>query len=106
MMQIGNSGREDERNNADWVALYEVPDRGSFRNPVQDLSVGGTFLRTSKPMEPGTNFDVVLISREDCSYVRVPAQVVWRGRKDRHRGMGVRFTHNRSTMREMRSLFG
>ena len=104
-MDNWKSGRSDERNDADWVALYEVPERGSFRNPVQDLSVGGTFLRTSKPMAPGTYFDVVLVSREDAKYVRVPAQVVWRGRKDRHRGMGVKFAHSRASIREMRSLF-
>lgn len=105
-MQSWKRGRDHERGDADWVALYEVPERGSFRNPVQDLSVGGTFLRTSKPMEPGTYFDVVLVSRQDASYVKLPAQVVWRGRKERHRGMGVRFAHNRTTLREMRNLFG
>ena len=104
-MHTERQGRVHDRNDADWVALYEVPERGSFRNPVQDLSVGGTFLRTSKPMPPGTNFDVVLVSRHDASYVRLPAQVVWSGRKDRHRGMGVRFAHSRVSMNEMRAIF-
>ena len=105
-MHVGQQGRTHDRTDADWVALYEVPDRGSFRNPVQDLSVGGTFLRTSKPMEPGTYFDVVLVIRQNASYVRLPAEVVWSGRKDRHRGMGVRFDHSRASMGEMRALFG
>ena len=97
--------RDAERKTADWVAFYEQ-DGAGYRLPVHDLSEGGGFFRTTRPVPPGTFLDLVLVSRRDRLHVSLPGQVVWRGRKDRHRGMGVRFAHNRASLGEMRDVIG
>ena len=101
-MQDWKVGRSFDRAKRDWVALYEDSSGGTFRNPIQDLSAGGIFLRTSRPLSPGTDIDVVLVSLRESKFIRLPGQVVWRGRKERHRGMGVKFDHSTGTLNAMR----
>jgi len=99
------SGRIAKRFNPNFVAFYESDDKGvAWSNPVDDLSVGGAFLRTSHPLELGSHFDILLADKRDPVWVRARAEVVWCGRKNRHRGMGVRFSHTRKSMGAMRSL--
>jgi Tfp pilus assembly protein PilZ len=88
-----------------WVAYYQRPGHhGTWLNPVVDISVGGTFLRTSTPMKPGETFEVILISKNDPTCISTEAEVVWAGRKERHRGMGLRFRHNRTSLAVMREM--
>lgn len=88
-----------------WVAYYQRPNQhGTWLNPVTDISVGGTFLRTSSPMEPGATIELILISKDDPTLISTEAEVVWAGRKDRHRGMGLRFRHNRTSLAAMQSM--
>lgn len=100
-----NSGRIAKRFTPNFVAFYESHEQGvAWTNLVDDLSVGGAFLRTSQPLPTGTHFDVLLADKRDPVWVRARAEVVWNGRKNRHRGMGIKFEHTRKSMGAMRSL--
>ena len=102
---MSSNGRIARRFAPDFVAFYQTDDHGlAWSNPVVDMSVGGVFLRTSKPLPPGTSFDVLLTDKKDPVWVRAKAKVMWNGRKCRHRGMGIRFEHTRKSMGAMRSL--
>lgn len=100
-----DSGRIARRLRPDFMAFYETAgDGASWSNPVVDLSVGGVFLRTSKPLAPGTTVDLLLADRSRPLWVRARARVVWSGRKDQHRGMGVRFEHTPRSQASMCEL--
>jgi Tfp pilus assembly protein PilZ len=97
--------RRSERNQGAWVAFYES-EEGSYLNPVQDLSASGSFLRTSRPLRPGTKLEILLVNRAREAWVQMPAEVVWQGRKARHRGMGLRFLHRGDSLQAMRQVMG
>ena len=60
---------------------------------VTNLSPGGLFVRTSKPLDPGTEVDLeVLIANEETP-IHVRGKVVWlRAKSGPHEGMGIQFT--------------
>ncbi|MEO1267329.1 MAG: PilZ domain-containing protein [Myxococcota bacterium] len=98
-------GRRGKRERVDWLAYYEQRGESSFwGHPVEDLSEGGGFLRTSRPLPPGQRFELVLVDKGRSCCVQTRAEVVWRGRKNRHRGMGIRFEHNRISRTALRDL--
>jgi Tfp pilus assembly protein PilZ len=96
--------RYGERREGGWKAFYERQDGGGYLNPVDDLSVSGSFLRTSRPLQPGARLELLLVSPDERRWVQMPAEVVWSGRKRRHRGMGVRFLHAQGSERAVRDL--
>lgn len=96
--------RDGERSQGRWMAFYERQDGGGYLNPVDDLSVSGSFLRTSRPLEPGARLELMLVCEAERRWVQMPAEVVWKGRKRRHRGMGVRFLHARGSEHAVREL--
>ena len=65
-----------------------------FRDFVEDLSTGGMYIATPKPLEPGTQLRLEFLL-PGCNYpIRVNGKVMWnRGTCDigRRRGMGVKF---------------
>ena len=65
-----------------------------FRNFVDDISTGGIFIATPKPLEPGTQLRLEFLL-PGCNYpIRVNGEVMWnRDTCDmgRRRGMGVKF---------------
>jgi uncharacterized protein (TIGR02266 family) len=60
---------------------------------VTNLSPGGLFVRTSKPLDPGTDVDLeVLIANEETP-IHVRGKVVWlRPAPGQAAGMGIQFT--------------
>jgi uncharacterized protein (TIGR02266 family) len=57
---------------------------------VTDLSPGGLFVRTSKPLPIGTEVELEVSIAEEEPPIRVRGRVVWlRGEKE---GMGIQFT--------------
>ena len=59
---------------------------------VTDLSPGGLFVRTSKPLDIGTEVDLEVKLADEVP-VHVRGRVVWlRGQKGPHEGMGIQFT--------------
>jgi type IV pilus assembly protein PilZ len=63
------------------------------RDLVTDLSPGGLYLRTTRPLEIGTEVDLeVLVTDEDLP-IHVRGKVVWlRKPPAAHEGMGIQFT--------------
>jgi uncharacterized protein (TIGR02266 family) len=69
---------------------------GLERDLVTDLSQGGLFVRTSRPLPIGTEIDLeVLVGAEP---VRVRGRVVWL-RDETRAGMGIQFTGEGSVAR-------
>ncbi len=95
---IVEQGRIAERIETDWMAFYERNNGAGYSNPIQDLSLTGGFLRTSRPLDPGAEVSLLLLSRHQAKYLQVPARVVWSGRKQAHRGMGLCFEHNHDSL--------
>jgi uncharacterized protein (TIGR02266 family) len=77
------------------VALkVSYPSRGDLqRDLVTDLSPGGLFIRTSKPLPIGTDVDLeVQVDAEDPP-ITVRGKVIWlRSARGPHEGMGIIFT--------------
>ncbi len=62
------------------------------RDIVNDLSPGGLFVRTSKPLDIGTDVDLEVILPDETP-MHVRGKVVWlRQSPDQRPGMGIQFT--------------
>jgi type IV pilus assembly protein PilZ len=61
------------------------------RDLVTDLSTGGLFIRTSKPLEIGTEIDLEIQLREADPPMHVRGMVIWLRERPPHEGMGIRF---------------
>ncbi len=60
---------------------------------VTDLSPGGLFVRTSKPLAIGTEVDLEVYVTDEDLPLHVRGRVVWlRSVKTPHEGMGIQFT--------------
>ena len=69
-----------------------------FADYTKNISKGGTFIRTAKPLPPGTEFVFVLISPKLNEPLRLNGEVVWttepaRATDDQPAGMGIRFKY-------------
>jgi type IV pilus assembly protein PilZ len=76
------------------VALkVSYPSRGDLqRDLVTDLSPGGLFIRTSRPLDIGTDVDLeVTVDAEDPP-ITVRGRVVWLRSTGAKEGMGIQFT--------------
>jgi type IV pilus assembly protein PilZ len=62
------------------------------RDIVSDLSPGGLFVRTSKPLDIGTDVDLELLLADETP-IHVRGRVMWLRRSpDARPGMGIQFT--------------
>jgi type IV pilus assembly protein PilZ len=67
-----------------------------FADYAKNISKGGTFIRTSKPLDVGTEFVFVLSIPGQPDHLQLHGQVMWtvdegRATDDRPPGMGIRF---------------
>lgn len=67
-----------------------------FADYAKNISKGGTFIRTSKPLDVGTEFVFVLSIPEQSEQLQLRGEVMWtvdeaRANEDRPPGMGIRF---------------
>lgn len=60
---------------------------------VTNLSPGGLFVRTSKPLDPGTEVDLEVLIADEETPIHVRGKVVWlRPSPGQPAGMGIQFT--------------
>ena len=60
---------------------------------VTDLSPGGLFIRTSRPLPIGTEVDLEVQIADEDPPITVRGKVVWlRAKSGPHEGMGIEFT--------------
>jgi type IV pilus assembly protein PilZ len=67
-----------------------------FADYAKNISKGGTFIRTNKPLDIGTEFVFVLSIPGQPDYLQLRGEVVWTVEEDiadeeRPAGMGIRF---------------
>ena len=59
---------------------------------VIDLSPGGLFVRTSKPLPIGTEVELEVVVADEDPPLHVRGKVIWlRSKKGPHEGMGIQF---------------
>ncbi len=60
---------------------------------VTNLSPGGLFVRTGKPLTPGTDVDLEVLIADEETPIHVRGKVVWlRDAPGQAQGMGIQFT--------------
>lgn len=67
-----------------------------FADYAKNISKGGTFIRTSKPLDVGTEFVFVLSIPEQAHQLELRGEVIWivasdQASDERPAGMGIRF---------------
>lgn len=67
-----------------------------FADYAKNISKGGTFIRTSKPLDVGTEFVFVLSIPEQRDHLQLHGEVMWTvdeagANEERPAGMGIRF---------------
>jgi type IV pilus assembly protein PilZ len=67
-----------------------------FADYAKNISKGGTFIRTTKPLAIGTEFKFVLSLPSHPEHLELIGEVVWtvpegQGTEDKPAGMGIRF---------------
>jgi type IV pilus assembly protein PilZ len=67
-----------------------------FADYAKNISKGGTFIRTSRPLDVGTEFVFVLSIPEQTEHLQLHGEVMWtvdegRASEERPAGMGIRF---------------
>jgi type IV pilus assembly protein PilZ len=67
-----------------------------FADYAKNISKGGTFIRTSKPLDVGTEFVFVLSIPEQTEHLQLHGEVMWtvdegHASEERPAGMGIRF---------------
>ena len=67
-----------------------------FADYAKNISKGGTFIRTSKPLDVGTEFVFVLSIPEQANQLELRGEVIWtvvgdQATDDQPAGMGIRF---------------
>ena len=92
------SPRDDQEDKRQHVRIpvslrVSYPSKGDLqRDLVTDLSPGGLFIRTSRPLSIGTEVDLEVTVAAQDPPINVRGKVVWlRERGDRD-GMGIQFT--------------
>ena len=76
-----------------------------FADYTKNISKGGTFIRTAKPLPPGTEFVFVLTIPKLAEPLRLNGEVVWtvdpgRATEEEPAGMGIRFRYRDDSERE------
>jgi type IV pilus assembly protein PilZ len=67
-----------------------------FADYAKNISKGGTFIRTNRPLDVGTEFVFVLSIPEQPDHLQLHGEVMWtvdegRASEERPAGMGIRF---------------
>jgi type IV pilus assembly protein PilZ len=67
-----------------------------FADYAKNISKGGTFIRTSKPLEVGTEFVFVLSIPDQATQLELKGEVMWtvdegKATEEQPAGMGIRF---------------
>jgi type IV pilus assembly protein PilZ len=67
-----------------------------FADYAKNISKGGTFIRTNKPLEIGTEFVFVLSIPQQADHLQLHGEVMWtvdeaKASEERPAGMGIRF---------------
>jgi len=102
MSETGDSKRPDDRRFDDRAAITLRVDykrlNTFFADYTKNISKGGTFIRTSKPLDVGTEFVFVLSFPGREEQLKLHGQVVWitseadaDEARDRPPGMGIKF---------------
>jgi len=69
------------------------PSKGDLqRDIVTDISPGGLFVRTSKPLPIGTEIDLEVVVADEDPPISVRGKVVWVRSLQEKEGMGIQFT--------------
>ena len=68
------------------VVDYVILDK-FFRDYVHNISEGGTFIGTRKPLAVGTDITLTLVMPESGIPIKIKGEVIWIGK----RGMGLKF---------------
>jgi|SRR5580658_2968774 type IV pilus assembly protein PilZ len=81
-----------------------------FADYAKNISKGGTFIRTSKPLDVGTEFVFVLSIPEQAHQLELRGEVIWtvigdQATDDRPAGMGIRFRFEGDDEREALERF-
>jgi type IV pilus assembly protein PilZ len=81
-----------------------------FADYAKNISKGGTFIRTSKPLAIGTEFMFVLSIPGQAEQLQLHGQVMWtvdeeRANEERPAGMGIRFLFNDDSERSQLEEF-
>src|SRR5580692_1020832 len=81
-----------------------------FADYAKNISKGGTFIRTSKPLDVGTEFVFVLSIPEQREQLQLRGEVMWTveeagSTEDRPAGMGIRFRFQADTERQKLEKF-
>jgi type IV pilus assembly protein PilZ len=76
-----------------------------FADYTKNISKGGTFIRTAKPLPPGTEFVFVLTVPKLETPLRLNGEVVWtvegeKATEESPAGMGIRFRYRDDGERE------
>jgi type IV pilus assembly protein PilZ len=95
-----DDARDDERRDQDRAAITLKVDyrrlNSFFADYTKNISKGGTFIRTSKPLSVGTEFVFVLSLPTLNEQLQLNGEVMWvvadeEGTEDEPSGMGIRF---------------
>jgi type IV pilus assembly protein PilZ len=99
-MSEGGSGSDRRYNDRQAIVLKVEYKRLNtfFADYTKNISKGGTFIRTDKPLELGTEFVFALGIPNLGDPVRLRGRVMWtvppeRGTSDAPAGMGIRFQY-------------
>ena len=81
-----------------------------FADYAKNISKGGTFIRTSKPLEIGTEFVFVLSIPGQTEHLQLRGEVMWtveeaQANEERPAGMGIRFRFAEDTERKQLDHF-
>jgi type IV pilus assembly protein PilZ len=100
---------EEEKREADRAAITLKVDykriNTFFADYTKNISKGGTFIRTTKPLAIGTEFVFVLSLPAQDEQLRLLGQVVWiteesQATEESPPGMGIRFKFDTDDQRE------
>jgi type IV pilus assembly protein PilZ len=81
-----------------------------FADYAKNISKGGTFIRTGKPLDVGTEFVFVLSIPEQANQLELRGEVIWtvvgdQATDERPAGMGIRFRFEGEGERQALELF-
>lgn len=84
--------RKHRRLPVDMPAEWRVPnDRVSHNGLLEDISIGGAFIRTSAPASPGTDVVLELVPPGSVMPLAIAARVAWCRRTEGDEGFGMEF---------------
>ena len=100
----GGDKRHDERHPITLRVDYKRMNT-FFADYAKNISKGGTFIRTNKPLDIGTEFNFVLSIPSRSEQLQLRGEVVWivteeQATGDKQPGMGIRFKFDHDDERQ------